>query len=305
MRRAFVIFLWITLAANVDFGAQSVFDPAQRTWVLNNGWIRSVFQLTQEGYFQAVSLSDLRSGDQWTASPARAMTPIRLQIGTDNFDAQTQYDLAEHYTQPISTGGLRQVIVLQDLNRTAQIRVTFELYDEQPVLRYNVRYKNLTSIRTYVNSANMLPWSFESGGKQYTSLHVNQWSVNLRPEDFEPIHTNLEPGGPGAGIYAGAAGRHCGWVAVRDGDSRGLFAGWEFDGRSWTTVRQAGSESSLEFSSLLLDLHHPVEPGDFFSVPTAFLGLFHGDFDEAGHRTHQFVNGVLAAGNSPDPKTFP
>src|SRR5262245_42984497 len=172
MRRVLVVVLWMGFSVTAPFGAQSLFDAQQRTWSLNNGWIRTVFQLTPEGYFQTLSLTDLRTGDQWTTSPARPMTPIRMQAGNDIFDARTPYDLVEHSTQPFS-GGLRQVIVLQDLNRTAQMRVILDLYDEQPVLRYRIRYKNLTGVRTYVNSANMLPWSFDSGGSQFTSLHVN------------------------------------------------------------------------------------------------------------------------------------
>ena len=305
MRKALIVCLWISLSAPVHFGAQSLFDAQQRTWVLTNGWVRTVLQLTPEGYFQAMSLSDLRSGDHWAASPTRPMTLIHLQIGNDLFDAQRQYDLVKHYTEAINPAGMRQVIVLQDLNRTAQIRMMLDLYDEQPVLRYRVAYQNLTGNTTYVNSVNMQPWAFAGAGKQFTSMHVNQWSVNVLPEDFAPVEAEIATDGIGTGIYAGAAGRHCGWLALRDRESRGLFAGWEFDGRSWTTVQHLDGGETLQLSSSILELHHPVEPSESFTVPTAFLGLFHGDFDEAAYRTHQFVNSVLTAPIKPDPKTFP
>src|SRR5688572_14132650 len=120
MQKVLIVLLWITLSAPLDFGAQSLFDAQQNIWTLTNGWIHAVFQFTPEGYFQASSLSDLHSGDRWIAAPERPMTPIRLQIGDDVFDAQRQYALVKHYTEPTVPGGLHQVIVLQDLKRTAQ-----------------------------------------------------------------------------------------------------------------------------------------------------------------------------------------
>src|SRR5439155_8114173 len=199
--------------------------------------------------------------------------------------------------------GLQQVIVLEDLNRTAQITLVLILYDEQPVVRYRFEFKNLTASTVYVNSVNMLPWTFADRGKRYTALRVNQWSA--ASQDFEPLETVLEPGGDAVEVYAGAHGQQCGWLALGDSEGRGLFAGWEFDGRSKTTVRQSVMEESIEFASAILELNHPVDSAETFRAPTAFLGLFHGDFDEAGYRTQQFVNAVLAPRNTPDPKTFP
>ena len=132
------------------------------------------------------------------------------------------------------------------------------------MLRYHLRYKNLTASRVYVKSVNMLPWTFADDGKRYTALRVNQWSVDLRPEDFEPLQTVLDLNGTAAEVYAGAHGQQCGWLALRDTDNRGLFAGWEFDGRSKTTVRQRGAEGYLDFASSILDLNHPVEPSESF-----------------------------------------
>jgi alpha-galactosidase len=43
---------------------------------------------------------------------------------------------------------------------------------------------------------------------------------------------------------------------------------------------------------------------DSFETPHGFLGLFHGDFDEAGYRTQSFVEGVLAR-PMPDANAFP
>jgi len=50
---------------------------------------------------------------------------------------QRPFLLLDQYIQTIDPSGLRQYIVLQDLNSAARITVIFEVYDNQPVLRYS------------------------------------------------------------------------------------------------------------------------------------------------------------------------
>src|SRR5450759_3726014 len=95
----------ITLLAGLAFGgAQSNFDADQNTWTLSNGWIRASFQLTPEGYFLTQQISDLRSGDQWAASPNRPTSPVCLQTDSDLFDAQTQFILVAQHAESVSLG---------------------------------------------------------------------------------------------------------------------------------------------------------------------------------------------------------
>ena len=303
MRNA-VILLWMAIAAPLGFGAQSVFDPSQNIWTLSNGWISAVFQLTPDGYFLTRQIADLQSGDQWTPSPNRPTSPVRLQAGADVFDAQRPFLLLDQYRQSINPSGMRQYIVLQDLNNAAQITVILEVYDDQPVLRYSLIYRNLTASQVYVRGIDMLPWTFDDAGQSYTAFRVNQWSVDSQPGDFEPLETVLDPSGAPVEVDSGAGGQQCGWLALRDPNMRGLFAGWEFDGRAETTVLQSGSPGYLQFSSTVLDLHHPVPRFGNFQTPYAFLGLFHGDWDEAGYRTQRFSEAALAK-LPPDAKTFP
>src|SRR5258708_34240504 len=136
------IVLSFTLLAGLAFGgAQSNFDTEQNTWTLSNGLIRASFQLTPEGFFLTQQISDLQSGDQWTASPNRPTSPVRLQTDGDLFDAQTKFLLTAQYAETIDPGGIRQTVVLRDAGARAQITVVFEMYPNQPVLRYSLKYK--------------------------------------------------------------------------------------------------------------------------------------------------------------------
>ena len=126
--------------------------PRRTPGRIGNGWISAVFQLSPDGHFLTQQISDLQSGDQWTTSPNRPTSPVRLQAGTDVFDAQRPFLLLDQYTQTVNPSGLRQYIVLQDLTSPAQITVLLEVYDNQPVLRYSLLYRNLTASQVYVSS---------------------------------------------------------------------------------------------------------------------------------------------------------
>src|ERR1035438_7518867 len=91
---------------------------------------------------------------------------IHLQAGNDVFDAHRQYSLLDQYTVSVSPSGVRQIILLQDLANAAQITVVLDIYDNQPVLRYNLRYRNLTASPEYVTLIDMVPWAFNDGGQR-------------------------------------------------------------------------------------------------------------------------------------------
>ena len=293
--------VWLAVSC---FAAQSNFDQATNTWTMTNGWIRATFQLTPDGYFLTQRIEDLQSGDRWSASADRPTSPVRLQADNEVFNATRQFLLAGQSAVSIPPAGVRQSIMLEDVQGAALITVVFELYDNQPVMRYSLKYKNLTPAITHITSINMVPWTFDDLGKRYTALRVNQWSVVATPTDFQALQSVLDLLGTTVEVNSGANGQQCGWMALRDSDSRGLFAGWEFDGRTKTTVRQMGSMNYVQFSSTILDLNHPVPPQTEFTSPHTFLGLFHGDWDEAGYRTQRFAEAVLAKA-PPPANTFP
>jgi hypothetical protein len=290
------------LSSVVAGAARSVYDSEQNTWTLENGLLQAKLQL-RDGRLTAQSIRDLRSGDVWNAPADAPANLIAMTAGRERYDDQRLYALVSQQSATAPSPGVRQTIVLQDLQQSARFTIVFDLYDEQPVLRYSVRYQNLTGTPQHVTSVNLLPWSFADEQRRYTALRVNQLLIDERPADFETLQTQLDTAGSPVRLTSGSEGEQCAWLAVRDGEMRGLFTGWEFDGRTRTTVRHLSAEGRVEFSSSILDMHHPVAPQEEFTLPSAFVGLFHGDFDEAGYRTQRFVEAVLA---KPAPeKSFP
>src|SRR5204863_5004085 len=92
--------------------------------------------------------------------------------------------------------------------------------------------------------------------------------------------------------------------AVRDSQDHGLVAAWEFKGRASAQVEHQRGGQVLRFEAEINDLNHRVASGDLFHVPDAFIGVFHGDWDEAGYRTQRFADDVLAF-PMPGPDKFP
>jgi len=293
---------WAT-GASAAIG-QFDFDPEQTRWILSNGRLEAVFQLTAAGTFEFQRLADLRTGDAWVAPQGAPSSPVRLRVLGRSYGPGTMYRLVEHHFEAISPDGLRQTIVIEDLAATAQFRIELEMYADQPVLRYSVRFRNLQPHRVHVRLADMLPFNLASQGKNYIAFRVTQWVVTRIANDFQPQQSALKPDGAAFQVLSGAHGDYCGWLAVRDEAQRGFFAGWEFDGRAQASLSQVGSGGYLKLSAQVLSLNHPVEPGEEFQVPAAFLGLFHGDWDEAGYRTQSFAEAVLAKA-PPDPDRFP
>ena len=76
---------------------------------------------------------------------------------------------------------------------------------------------------------------------------MNQWSVVAPPADFEPLESVLDASGTEVEVYSGAGGRQCGWVALRDSATRGLFAGSACFPTRWTQGHQAEETAAVQW----------------------------------------------------------
>ena len=252
-------------------------------------------QLDPEGRFalRALALND--GSVDWPALPTLNSSPIRFTLDATTYNANTAWTLASQSSTCAGSKSCTLSIHLLDAAKAVRVTLDLDIYSGQPVLRHSVRVTNLKSTPALVTSADMLPYSFGGGSdRRYRVFRVNQWTITPRPSNFNIIETALAPTGTPVVIQSGAHGVQCSWLAVRDQADRGFFAGWEFDGRATGVVRQFADSDYIQLSAAVLELHHPVEAGGVFQVPPAFIGIFEGDWDEAGYRTQRFVETALA-----------
>ncbi|MBL8229908.1 MAG: alpha-galactosidase [Bryobacterales bacterium] len=273
-------------------------------WLLSNGWIEAEFQFTDRNTFEFVSLKNQKNGDTWKAHPGIASSPIRFASESEAVDAYIPLRFVQESTEAIDRRGMRQNLVFDELGGGFRIFLALELYENQPVLRYSVKVRNLLDQPRRIRMADMLSWNFQEPANQFRLLRVNQWSVLPPLKNFEPKEVIL--GGDFAREYvrSGAGAADCTWIAVRDRNDRGLVAGWEFDGRSEASARYRAQDGRLQLAAFVEDLNRYVVPGQDFQVPPAFIGVFRGDWDEAGFRTQRFVEQALAK-PVPDEMKFP
>jgi len=278
---------FILLAAPVAAQFQS--EEESRSWTLDNGVIRSVFALSSDGEFRLVSLTRLASGKTWR--PSQAVSLFRIRTSRGSVDENTRFDLIEHSHRAIARQGMRQTIVLEDRDKAGRLSLELEMFAGQPVLRYRTVWQNRGPNPVWAQTADPLPWSLEIPDESVRVFRVNQWANHGRDANFEPTATTLRAGSLPVNMVTGAYGRQCTWLAVRDSRDEGLFLGWEFDGRMDVSIFKS---PALQISSSIRELNREISPNGSFPVPAAFIGLFGGDWDEAGYRTQRFVEAAVA-----------
>ncbi|MEO7145208.1 MAG: glycoside hydrolase family 36 protein [Bryobacteraceae bacterium] len=291
-------------AACADF--QFSYDQSGQLWTLNNGVIQATFQLNQSGQFTFQQLVNLSDGAIWNAPSTRPSSPIRFTLNSTTYDATTQFTLVDQ-NAACSTDGksCRQTISLQDAQNTVLIHIYLEMYANQPVIRHSLDIVNLTASLVNVRMLDLLPYAFDdNGGATFRNFRVDQWAVVPRPLDFGTLQATLNPNGTPIDSGAGAHGQYCSWTAVADTNNHGLFGGWEFDGSSTGSVKQNRSDHTVQIDAVISSIYHPVPAGTDFAAPWAFLGMYDGDWDEAGYRTQRFVEAVIAK-PIPDPTIYP
>ena len=280
------------------------FDPDENRWQLSNGVIEANFQLAPDGTFQFQSLRGLTGQGTWNKANGNAASLIRLTVNGNVYNGRSRYRLVRQLTQAVERQGLRQSIVLIDENARLQFTLELTMYENQPVLEHRLLLHNLQPGTVYIQALDLLPWSFADELETFRTFRVNQWAVAPVAQNFESFQGILDPDGPPVEVQAGSRGSHCSWFAVSDHTNRGLFAGWEFDGRADASIRHEGSSNALRLSAYITTMNHPLaEEGDV-TLPEGFLGLYRGDWDEAGFRTQRFAEAAIAKA-APDPTIFP
>ena len=294
--------LLLPTAARADF--RFSFDPDENRWHLSNNLIEANFQLGQDGTFQFQSLRGLTGQGIWNKAEGYSASLIHLTVNGTVYNGKSRYRLVRQFAQPVDRQGLKQSIVLIDENSRLQFTLELTMYEQQPVLEHRLLLHNLRPGIAYIQALDLLPWSFADNLETFRTFRVNQWAVAPVAQNFESMQDILDPEGRPIEVQAGSRGAHCSWFVVADHTNRGLFAGWEFDGRADGAILHDGSSNALRLSAYITSMNHPLaEEGDV-TLPAAFVGLYQGDWDEAGFRTQRFVEAAIAK-TAPDPTIFP
>ncbi|MEZ5351068.1 MAG: alpha-galactosidase [Bryobacteraceae bacterium] len=287
--------LWLIAAyAQAQSPFSFRYDLETRTWTLGNGVVEAGIRLTPSGTLALDHLTQVSTSQRWAPPGGRDYSLFRIRtIGGANYGDTSHFTLVDQTFTTIARQGARQSIVLEDEGHTARVTVELELFAGQPALRYRTRFRNLGPGTMKVNGIDIFPYALDAGEGRYSAFRVKQWAAAGTLGNFEPEQVDLEPGKPGAALVSGAYGLYCGWMAVRNANDRGLFFGWEFDGRFDFSVDHTSS-GTLQFASAIDEINQPVRADQELALPAALVGVFQGDWDEAGYRTQRFVEQAIA-----------
>jgi hypothetical protein len=277
----------------------------ERTWIVGNSGIEAAFQLTPAGGFHYRWIRDAATVRVWRAPDNDPGSPIHMTLDGVVLDGNTAYTLQSFSFVPITTPyeGVRFSIVLAPASLSGRVQFEADVYSGQPFLRYRAAYQNSSASPSTVTQADMLAWKFQDEGRTFQDFFVNQWNLE-RAMNFEPHETALSVADVPVEMFTGANADHAAWRALRDNQDNGLVAAWEFDGRAVAHAEDRRDAGVLQLDAEISHLNHRVDPGGWFHVPDAFIGVYHGDWDDAGYRTQRFAESVLAA-PFPEPDKFP
>jgi len=283
----------------------TLYAAREQKWIIANQFIEASFQLDGEGHLRVPSLKNKTSGYSWGAATVDSSSPVNLTVDGIPLDSNTPYAVVSSTMTGISAParGRRLTLVLSTPIAPGQIRFEADIYADQPFIRYRTAFINSAAQTSVVTQADMLSWKFDDGLDDFRDFFVAQWRPG-RMANFESYETDLSTSNQPVEMWTGASADHTAWRAIRNSHDEGLVAAWEFDGRTLAEAEHDRNTRTLRLDAQLMHLNHPVAPGDTFRIPDAFIGVFHGDWDEAGFRTQRFAENVLAR-PAPDPDKFP
>lgn len=269
------------------------YDP-ETGWTIGNERVRARFQMGADQRFQWVDLADASGAVMWKSPPTAPSSPIDVRINDEYFDARTPLRLIGQQEYPGRNNGRGFSITFRDLADRYEFEVLFEIHPGHPVIHQRLRVKNLRASVFYVRANNILPYQLALDGdmESLRVFRVNQWSVLDNGRNFEPYGTPLTGRSQQVTMLTGAGGMECTWFAMARPDDTGVFAGWEFDGLADATVER--TDDSVVLGVQPRGLYHPVTFNDVYESPGSFIGVFRGDWDEAGFRTQRYAEAAIA-----------
>jgi alpha-galactosidase len=187
-----------------------------------------------------------------------------------------------------------------------QLVRSFQLFPQQPFVRFWGRLENQTAAPLHIHGCEILRLTAPAE-TPLTLFHVEQFSWSYRRNFFSQNQVSLTPGLVPLEIRMGSFPSHfsaptsCAWAALRAGPpdrgeaapnrGDGLLFGIEFNGKS--RLCAGATASTVELASSIDALNHLLAPGAAFEVPACFVGLFQGDWDEAAYTTHRFAGAFI------------
>ena len=277
------------------------------TWSFGTGTMERAVSL-EGGKLLQRGFNDKASGQELAAGAPTEAFSFLLGDAKEPIDsASGGWELVDAKQTELKQGELQFDLTVK--RGALAITKSHVLYPGTSVIREWLVFKNLGgepivvadpsffSLKARVAAADAQDFLWMSGGDN----QLNSWKLKReplatgKPRGFDSYeHFPYEPGTvppptgkandslwayrwrPGSASYAP-------WTALQGRDGQGgLFVGWDYFGH-WRSSYTLSADGSVSGKLVVAGFTRKLAPGESFETPKSFVGLFHGDLDEAGN----------------------
>lgn len=311
----FLVIAALLLGAPAALGARPAyvsFDPESVTWRIGNTRVERALTLDGDGRFFTAQFVDKASGRDWAPPDGRSGEfRISFVSGADasgeiNRSGLAVWQLLSESRTVAPDGTADLAIGLLSAEDGVAVTLHYQCYPDTPVIRTWLDVMNVGDAPVTLTGADAFRVRVQGDGGEPDVLWVHNFTWNHPDLAFWTQNDTLASGD--ATVFStGPFGDGAAWFAMRGaGDGAGLFGGWEWSGTGTVSIlADRRTPGLVTLGAGFADGHflHLLAPGDTFTAPAGFVGLFSGGWDDAAQATRRLVDRHFAP-SLPDP-SFP
>jgi alpha-galactosidase len=253
---------------------------APKTWTVSNELIRVTYSFDPgAGALRLASLRDVNGGVEWAGSAGEPV--FRFTFGGEperTFDSRSGWTL-----EALNAGSIR----LFHPEAQAAIEIRGVCAPGYPVVQRSYRLENRAPQRRVLADAAIIsdPIGWSSPAETF-AFRFDTKGTFLRPSPPE-----IRP----AGAFKKTASNqeYAPMMMLRQAGGAGLFWGWAYSGRTWFSMERGLFQAAFRGSqggAGPQPLNYQLEPGESFSTPEQFIGVFRGDWDDGCYLSQRYAD---------------
>ena len=234
----------------------------------------------------------------WLRKPSVFPLMDRVEVDGTQVTPEWKYATAD----VDESDGVKLTIVFRCVNPAMELKSTWRAYDGPGPIRHRMYVVNKSRKVITIHRQESLDVSLSNPGRDpYVWYITDDGAV---PDDVGVYHDKLREG-YSKRLTVSEGEDYIPWLTVADGDTRGVYVGWEWSiGRLSITAHQVVEDARIRAGSgdqFKTDL----SPGDTFEVPPAFVGAYQGDLDDAANSLHKYLFAHLVPAIIRDDDSYP
>ncbi len=257
------------------FGCSTGYSP--KKWLLETDDTKILLDTNTSGQLVFSNIANTKNDFNWVSSSSPVPFISNVAVDGKNYTTKWIYKSVTH---------TEHGIVFEYTNQYPAIELTaiFEAHKGRGPVRYNITLKNISETAITIYSAESIELNIPNEKNENFITYINDDASH--PDSIgvyrELLETNYE--------RTLAISEYHDWipfVAVDAGNQYGMYIGWE-----WSIGRISinNSLSTIKIKAGISDdFRTDIAAGETFYVPPAFIGAYHGDFDECGNSLRKYL----------------